>query len=165
MLYKGIPASSWGRRRAAEATLRPSCRTWCPPPPGWRPPSTGPRTIPHRGCRSWAVQWVGHPGQCCHRLFCQRLPGLSPCSWTEPSVETVQDFLYELGMKQNTQRYEIKLPPRAILGFKNPGDFFCWKLRQVGCYDVAKFRFLVNSIQLWINGQLSIDTKLNFATS
>ena len=35
-----------------------------------------------------------------------------------------------------SQSYEIKLPPRAILGFKNSEDFLCWKLRQVGCYDV-----------------------------
>ena len=27
---------------------------------------------------------------------------------------------------------------------------FCWKLSQVGCYDVAKFRFVI-SRQLWIN--------------
>ena len=53
------------------------------------------------------------------------------------------------------QSYEIKLPPRAILGFQILEISLCWKLRQVGCYDVAKFRF-VNRRQLWINAQLCI---------
>ena len=43
-------------------------------------------------------------------------------------------------------------------------DFLCWKLRQVGCYDVAKFRF-VNSTHLWINAKLYIVTNLKFATT
>ena len=41
---------------------------------------------------------------------------------------------------------------------QNSGAFFCWKLWQAGCYDVAKFRFVNNC-------QLSIVTNLNFATS
>ena len=164
MLYKGIPASSWGRRRAAEATLRPSCRTWCPPPPGWRPPSTGPRTIPHRGCRSWAVQWVGHPGQCCHRLFCQRLPGLSPCSWTEPSVETVQDFFVWVGDETKYTKLWNQVTSSGHFGIWNSGDFLCWKLRQVGCYDVAKLRLVTIDSCALIHSCL-LFTNLDFATS
>jgi hypothetical protein len=45
------------------------------------------------------------------------------------------------------QSYEIKLPPEVIWEFKILELFSVEKLSHVGCYDVAKFRF-VNSDQL-----------------
>ena len=62
------------------------------------------------------------------------------------------------------QSYEIKLPSRTILESKILEIFSVEYFRQVGCYDVAKFRF-VNSRQLSFNAQLSIVTNLNFSTS
>ena len=56
------------------------------------------------------------------------------------------------------------LPPRAILEFKILKIFSVENQNRLGCYDVAKFRF-VNNRQLLINAQLSIVTNLKVATS
>ena len=60
-----------------------------------------------------------------------------------------------------TQSYEIKLPSQTLLD----GTFSPYrKLRQVGCYDVAKFRLVkIDSCALIHSCQLF--TNLNFATS
>ena len=59
------------------------------------------------------------------------------------------------------QSYEIKLPSQAFLdGRSSP-----WrKLRQVGCYDVAKFR-LVTIYSCALIHSCVLFTNLNFATS
>ena len=61
----------------------------------------------------------------------------------------------------NNQSYEIKLPSQAFLdGKSSPGR----KLRQVGCYDVAKFRLATIDSCALIHSCL-LFTNLNFATS
>ena len=59
------------------------------------------------------------------------------------------------------QSYEIKLPSQAFLdGRSSP-----WrKLREVGCYDVAKFRLVTIDSCALIHSCL-LFTNLNFATS
>ena len=69
------------------------------------------------------------------------------------SSKTVVTLSYILAKLWN------QVPSSGHFGIWNCGDFLCWILRQVGCYDVAKFRF-VNSRQLSI-----IVTNLNFSTS
>ena len=58
------------------------------------------------------------------------------------------------------QSYEIKLPSQAFLdGRASP-----WrKLRQVGCYDVAKFRLVTIESYALIHS-CCLSTSLNFAT-
>ena len=74
------------------------------------------------------------------------------------------DFLSSVSTKKmlrNPQSYEMKLPSKAFLdGRSSP-----WrKLRQVGCYDVAKFRLVtIDSCALIHNCLLF--TNLNFDTS
>ena len=58
----------------------------------------------------------------------------------------LEDNLLSFMHSEPPQSYEIKLPSQAFLDRRSSP----WrKLRQFGCYDVAKFRF-VNSRQLWI---------------
>ena len=70
-------------------------------------------------------------------------------------------FLSRIKLCCPIQSYEIKLPPQPFLD----GRFSPWrKLRQVGCYDVAKFRLVTIDSCALIHSCL-LFTNLNFATS
>ena len=110
------------------------------------------------------------------------------CWWFFPDVGHKNFHSIDVGAASSNLWNQVT--SSGNFGIQNSVDFLLWKLRQVGCYDVAKFWF-VSSSQLWVdpiptghgrnqpiyeshmttasrnrdNAQLSIVTNLNFAAS